>query len=314
MDGGEALNGLYPQGKLQPNERYLAWLLMILTVLFWGFSFISTKIVLTDIPPVSIAFFRQFIAISALIPLAWFTGTLSRVNLRDFGIMACAGLFGTVLYFTFENTGLQYTTASNASMIVACLPAFTIISEALLFKLKVNWKMIACIAFSITGIYLVVAIYGRLDFSSAQFLGNLLMLGSMISWVIYTILNKYVDKQHSSITIATYQAAASIFLFIPFVIPEIGRWPYLTSLSPDVVINLAFLGVFCSAVAYFFYIYAAKRLGATISAAMLNLIPVVTVISGHFLLQESLVWIQIMGMAITMFSIYLLSRLMRQPP
>jgi drug/metabolite transporter (DMT)-like permease len=287
---------------------------MILTVLFWGFSFISTKIVLTEIPPISIAFFRQFIALCALIPLAWLTGTLSRISLKDFGFMACAGLFGTVLYFIFENTGLQYTTASNASMIVACLPAFTIISEALLFKLKVNWRMVACIALSIFGIYLVVTVDGRLDISSAQFFGNLFMLGSMICWVIYTILNKYVDIRHSSITITAYQTAASIFLFIPFVIPEISRWPSPSSLSPYVIFNLAFLGVFCSAIAYFFYIYGAKRLGATLSAAMLNLIPVVTVISGYFLLQEALVWIQILGMAMTMVSIYVLNRLMRRSP
>lgn len=287
---------------------------MVLTVLFWGLSFISTKVVLTEIPPVSIAFFRQFIALSALIPLAFFTGTLSRASLSDFAVMALAGLFGTVLYFTFENTGLQYTTASNASMIVACLPAFTIISEALLFKLRVSWKMVGCIALSIFGIYLVVTINGRLDFSSAQFLGNLLMIGSMICWVIYTILNRYVDRRHSSITIATYQAASSIFLFIPFVIPEIGRWPSPSSLSANVLANLVFLGVFCSAVAYFFYIYAAKRLGATLSAAMLNLIPVVTVIAGYLILQEALAWVQICGMGLTMLSVYELNRLMGRPP
>lgn len=283
---------------------------MILTVLFWGFSFISTKIVLIEIPPISLAFFRQFIALFALIPLAWFTGTLSRVNLKEFGIMAVGGLFGTVLYFIFENTALQYTTASNASMIVACLPAFTIVSEAFLFKLKVNWRMIVCITLSILGIYLVVTINGQLDFSSAQVLGNLLMLGAMISWVIYTILIRYANIPYSSITITTYQAIASIFLFIPFVIPEISRWPSPSSLSPEVLFNLAFLGVFCSAIAYFFYIFAARTLGATLSAAMLNLIPIVTIISGYVLLSEVLAWIQILGMTMTMGSIYVLNRLM----
>lgn len=283
---------------------------MALTVLFWGFSFISTKVVLAQIPPISIAFFRQFIAIAALVPLASFTGVLSRVSLKDFCIMASASLFGTVLYFVFENTSLQYTTASNASMIIASLPAFTIISEALLFKLKVGWKMVACIALSILGVYLVVTVNGRLDFSSARFFGNTLMLGAVISWVIYTILNRSVSRRQSSITIVTYQSMASIFLFIPFIIPEIGRWPNPSSLSTATLVNLVFLGVFCSAVAYFFYIYAAIRLGATFSAAMLNLIPVVTVIAGHFILQETLLWIQIFGMGLIMIAIYGLNRLL----
>jgi len=288
--------------------------MMTLTVLFWGFSFISTKVVLNQIPPVSIAFFRQFIAIATLIPLALFTGTLFRASLRDFGTMALAGLFGTVLYFVLENTGLQYTTASSASMIVASLPVFTLVSEALLFKLRVSWKMVACISLSILGVYLVVTVGGDLDFSSAQFFGNLLMLGSMICWVVYTILNRRMDRRQSSIVIITYQSIASIFLFIPFVIPEIDRWPDPTSLSPNSLGNLVFLGVFCSAIAYFFYIYAVKRLGATVCAAMLNLIPVVTVISGHLVLHETLVWIQICGMGLTMMGILGLNGLMCPSP
>lgn len=283
---------------------------MTLTVLFWGFSFISTKVVLTEIPPVSIAFFRQFIAIAALVPLASLAGVLSRVSLKDFYTMSFASLFGTVLYFVFENTSLQYTTASNASMIIASLPAFTIISEALLFKLRVSLKMIACIALSILGVYFVVTVNGKLDFSSAQFFGNMLMLGAVTSWVIYTILNRSVSRRQSSITIVIYQSMASIFLFIPFVIPEIGRWPNPSSVSLTVLANLVFLGVFCSAVAYFFYIYGALRLGATFSATMLNLIPVVTVVAGHFILRETLVWIQICGMGIIMIAIYGLNRLM----
>lgn len=283
---------------------------MTLTVLFWGFSFISTKVVLTEIPPISIAFFRQFIAIAVLVPLASLAGVLSRISLKDFCVAALGGLFGTVLYFVFENTSLQYTTASSASMIIASLPAFTIISEALLFKLRVSWKMVICIALSILGVYLVVTVNGKLDISSTQFFGNTLMLGAVISWVIYTILNRGVSRRHSSVTIVTYQSIASVFLFIPFVIPEIGRWPNPSSLSLATLANLVFLGVFCSAVAYFFYIYGALRLGATFSAAMLNLIPVVTVIAGHFILQEMLVWIQIIGMGMIMIAIYELNRLM----
>ena len=49
--------------------------------------------------------------------------------------------------------------------------------------------MAVCILLSIVGVYLVVTVDGRLDFSSARFYGNLLMMGSMICWVVYTFLN-----------------------------------------------------------------------------------------------------------------------------
>ena len=294
------------------EERYLALLLMILAVILWGLSYISTKVVIAQIPPISIAFFRQIIAAATLLPLAMYSGSLRMVTLRDLGAIASSGLFGLVLYFIFENISLQYTTASNASMIVASLPIFTLISEVLFFRLKVTWNIVICLLLSMIGVYLVVTVNGQMDFSSARFLGNLLMICSMICWIVYTSMNKKLNKRYPSIAIITYQSLASILLFIPFVIPEMARWPSFANLSFSSVANLFFLGVFCSAFAYFFYIYAAKRLGATNSATFLNLIPVVTVISGNVILHEDLFLIQIFGMAIIMASIFWLNWLTSQ--
>ncbi len=281
---------------------------MVLTVVFWGLSIISTKVVLAQIPPVSIAFFRYSIATAILIPLALLTHSLPKITLKDLGTLLITSLLGIVLYFIFENNALQYTTASNASMLVAAMPLFAVIIEALFFGQRISWKMAVCILLSIVGVYLVVTVDGRLDFSSARFYGNLLMMGSMICWVVYTFLNKNLDKKYSGLTVITYQSLASIFVFIPFVIPEIKRWPELASITPSILANLVFLGVFCSAMEYLCYIYAVKKLGATVSTTFLNLIPVVTLVSGSLLLHEKLLGIEILGMVLIMGSIYMLNK------
>ncbi len=281
---------------------------MVLTVVFWGLSIISTKVVLAQIPPVSIAFFRYSIATATLIPLALLTHSLPKITLKDLGTLIITSMFGIVLYFLFENNALAYTTASNASMLVAAMPLFAIIIEALFFRQRISWKMAVCILISIVGVYLVVTVDGRLDFSSSRFYGNLLMMGSMICWVVYTFLNKNLDGKYSGMTVITYQSLASIFLFMPFVLPEIKRWPEFGSISPFILANLVFLGVVCSALEYLFYIYAVKRLGATVSTTFLNLIPVVTVVSGTLLLQEKLLWIEVLGMGLIMASIYALNK------
>lgn len=147
------------------QEYYLALLFIILAVLFWGFSYISTKIVLTQIPPISIALFRQIIAVLILIPGVIWTKTLPKASLNNVGFIIAASCFGIVLYFILENNGLQFTTASNASMIVSAVPIFTMLSEALFFKLKVSWKMVLCLVSSVFGVYIVATVNGRLDFS-----------------------------------------------------------------------------------------------------------------------------------------------------
>jgi drug/metabolite transporter (DMT)-like permease len=295
------------------KDYVLALIFIIFTVLVWGFSFISTKIILTQIPPISIAFFRQVIAVLALFPGLMLTKSLNKIRLGDLGILTLASFFGIVLYFVFENSGLQFTTASNASMIVAALPIFTMVSEVIFFGLKVNWKMIFFLVLSIVGVYLIVAVNGRLDFSSGRFFGNILVMCAILSWVVYNIFNKKLSHKYSSITITAYQSLISFFLFSPLILSEIHKWPSLKELKPAVILHLIFLGLFCSALAYFCYIFAAKRLGVTVSAAFLNLIPVVTVLCGFLILREKIFWIQLAGIVIVMFSIFKLTQVVPQP-
>jgi drug/metabolite transporter (DMT)-like permease len=287
------------------KEIYISYIFITFSVIFWGYSFISTKVLLQELPPISIAFFRQIIASITLIIWLFVTKSFSKITYKHFFVIAISGLFGIVLYFIFENTGLMYTSASNASMIVASVPIFTLFTEVLFYKLKINLKMIFCIVLSIIGVYLVITVNGKLDFSSSMFKGNLLILGAMIAWVIYTIINKNLSKKYSSLLMTAYQSIISIFIFIPFLIPEVSTWKNLT-LYP--LLNLIYLGVFCSAFAYFFYNYAVKRIGPTISSAFLNLIPVVSIFFGCLILGETLFFIQIIGMLLVLLSLYLLSR------
>lgn len=289
---------------LHPKEHYLALVYIILAVIFWGLSFISTKVVLNEMPPVSIAFFRQIIATGTLLVWALSARNFVKPTLKELLAIAVTGFFGIVLYFIFENFGLQYTTAANASMIVAAVPVFTYFTEAVFFKLKITWKMFFCLFLSVIGVYFIISIGGRLDFSTASFKGNILVIGAMICWVIYVILNGRLTQKFSSVHLILLQSAASILLFIPFIVPEIPQWKQLTSIA---LFNLFYLGVFCSAFSYFFYVYGVKRIGPTMSAAFLNLIPVVTVSAGFLILHEKIAPFQILGMVLVILSLYILN-------
>jgi drug/metabolite transporter (DMT)-like permease len=291
-------------GKTSAN-RYLNLMFVLLPVVFWGVSFISTKVVLQEIPPVSIAFFRQLIALLPLFLWGVATRASFRIALKDLLLLMGSSFFGIVLYFVFENNGLRYTTASSASMIVAAVPVFTLLVELLFFNLKTNLKVIACIIASILGVYLVISVNGKLDFSSAAFKGNMLVMGAMASWVIYTVMSRKLANRYSSFLITLYQTILSSVLFLPFLLPEFGNWK---PVSATTLLNLAYLGVFCSAVSYFMFLYAIKKLGPTVSSAFLNLIPVISVLAGYLILDEKLLPIQYGGMLVIMASLFILNK------
>ena len=286
------------------KNRFLGLFLMFIAVFVWGISFVSTKIVLSELPPVSIAFFRQFVALIPLIILMIIRKETFRLKKGDFKLLVLAALFGIVLYFVFENNGLAMTTASNASMLVAAVPVFVQITESIITKTPISKASSGCILASLLGVYLIISGNGSFDFSEGTFLGNLLVLGAMASWIIYTFINKGLGERYSSLKLTTVQTLLSIPLFVPFTISEVPAWrvPSMTAF-----LHLVFLAVFCSALAYVFFLYSIHTLGPVLPSTALNLGPVVTIITGRIVLSEQLTWIQAVGAALIVGGLTLLS-------
>jgi len=121
------------------NRNAAGHLLTLLTVLIWGITFVSTKILLRDFSPVEILFARFLIAYIALWlirPGLFGLGKAERGNKPEWKLewklewkheayFAAAGALGVTLYFLLENFALNYTLASNTSMIVSTAPMFT---------------------------------------------------------------------------------------------------------------------------------------------------------------------------------------------
>lgn len=281
------------------RKKFMALLAILFAVVLWGYSFVSTKIVLRELPPISIAFFRQIIASIALIIFLYIKKLFVRMPLKDVFLLSASSFFGIVLYFVFENTGLKYTSASNGSIIVAAVPIFTLVTEYLFYKLKITRRLVICLVLSVAGVFMVIFEEG-FDFSSGSTKGNVLMIGAMVAWVIYTIICKSLTEKYKGIVITAYQMIAGSILFIPFILRETGQWQ---SLSGYALANLLYLALLCSALAYYLYNFAVRGLGATVTSMFLNLIPVVSIIGGVLVLHETISLLQIGGMIIIMLSL-----------
>ena len=102
------------------------------TVMVWGTTFISSKVLLREFTPVEVLFFRFVLGFIALF-LAYpkrMKGTTKKQEL----FFAIAGLAGITLYYLLENIALTYTMASNVSVIVSTAPIFTVLFCNLFYK------------------------------------------------------------------------------------------------------------------------------------------------------------------------------------
>lgn len=114
------------------SKKTIGHLSALLTVLIWGTTFISTKILLVDFHPVEILFYRFIIGFLALIAAC--PKRSKRGSLKQELTFAAAGLCGISLYYLLENIALTFTLASNVGVIVSAAPLFTAILSCLFMK------------------------------------------------------------------------------------------------------------------------------------------------------------------------------------
>jgi len=279
---------------------------IIVTVLFWGLSFISIKIAVPVLPPMTLGAARFALALVFLYFVKRAFAPAERLELRDLPYLAGAGLIGVTAYFYFENNGVLLVTASEASIIVAAIPVLTMVADAVFRRsasviLPRQW---AGALLSMGGVWLTalpsLASSGSgLSLSAA---GYLFMAGACLSWVAYSFLTRSLFERKSRIYIVFWQSLFGFLGFLPFAAFEQPRWDLF---SLPVALHVAYLGLFCSALGYWFYVHALRHLGVSEATVFINLIPVVTVAAGFFFLGERLLPLQWAGAAVVMAGVYL---------
>jgi len=313
------------------TKKHKAVAAVIACVLFWGFSFISIKITVAVFPPMTLGAFRFALAVVILFFIKRKIAPKEKLIMKDIPLLAGAGITGVTLYFFFENNGVSLIPASEASIFVGAIPVITMISEAAWVKISfdqnrnrnrklmkedlnieektaVNEKRqslffkailpVIGALLSLAGVALVAGVSFAL---SGTALGYIFMSGACVSWVIYCFLTRSLFINHSRIFIVFWQSLFGFIGFLPFMFFESSwRVPGL-----EVWGHLLFLGLFCSALGYWFYAMALEDLGVGQATIFINLIPVVSVLGAFFILGERLRPLQWFGAALVLAGVYL---------
>lgn len=274
------------------SSVFLPTLAILTTVVFWGMSFVSSKVILNaGVPPLTMVFLRFLCASVILLPIFKRVQPGHRIQPGQRLPLILSGLFGVTIYFFFEATGIRLTSASSASMITATIPIFTILAEFLFYKTRVPWYKGIGVALSIIGVYFILQ-RSQHQGTPQSLTGNLLMLGACMSWVTYIMLSKNLKKSFSGLALTTYQTLCGTLFLLPLALLEYRQW---VPIGLTTWLNILYLAIFCSALGFFLYIYALSKLGSVVISSYINLIPVVSVTGGIILLKESIGPYQILG-------------------
>ena len=281
----------------------LAQLLLLLSAVFWGASFIFTKGLLNaepSITPSLILVGRLFFATLFVVPLLVATHRLERIAPRDLAFFLLLSFVEPFLYSFCETAGLSHVSSSLAAIIIALIPLSVPFSMSLFYGERVKANAVIGLLLSLAGI----AISSMEQPLEAEWRGLLFLSGAVVIAVAYNLLLVKVLKRYRPYTITAYQNAISLFYFL--VVALIFDRHELTQLSfsPQMLLMLIFLGVFCSSLAYMFYNYGMRAVGPTIACAYNNLIPVFTLLLAVAVGQESMTWIKVVGMVVVVVGLF----------
>ena len=280
------------------NQQTTGHLAALITVLIWGTTYISTKVLLQVFQPMEILFFRfamGFVALCLVKP-----HRLRLTDKKQKVLFALAGLCGICLYSLLENIALSYTMASNVGVIISAAPFFTAAISCFLLKQEEKLKANFFVGFllAMTGICLISFNGSSLELNP---LGDLLALSATVVWGCYSVLTRKI----SSYGYGTVQTTRRVFGYgLLFILPAMIFFDMDCNIErlvqPVYFFNLMFLGLGASAICFVTWNYAVKILGAVKTSVYIYLEPIITVVTSVLVLNERITPLAAIGTLLTM--------------
>ena len=288
------------------NSLKLKYSLIILAVIFWGSSFIATKIALKELSPETIISLRLIIASVFLFITAILFKKDFSINLKSHGIIFILALIA-VFHLMIQVTGLKYTTASNTGWIIGTAPIFMAILAAIFFREKIGLLKISGIIIAMFGLLLLIGKGNITNVDLIKNKGDLLVLASAFTWGVYSMVNKKISLSYSPLMTILYLFIMMAVIIIPFNL-NAASVNSVIHLSLNGWISILFLGLFCSGIAYVIWAYSLRDLESAKVGAFLYFEPLVTVLAAWVLLSESITFLMILSGAIITFGVILVNK------
>ncbi|MBV7509497.1 DMT family transporter [Bacillus sp. sid0103] len=276
------------------RSKLTASVYALISISFWGVSFVSTKAVVGKLDPYSLLVLRFGIGVLFLLLLLLLQRTPLKVSFQYIPHLIILGILGVFVHQLLQATALLTINASSAGWLISLSPIFTVILSILFLHEKLTITKAAGMVLAITGVLLVTTTRSGQSFQFVLNIGFFLMILSTLNWAVYSVLLKSLKIPYSPLLVTFYMSLLGLVLTTPFIIRNKG-WESLSLLTHTEWAHLLFLGVFVSGIAYWYWAKALEVLEASKVSMFLYLEPVSTLIAAVLLLQEKVLFISVAG-------------------
>jgi drug/metabolite transporter (DMT)-like permease len=283
--------------------------LLILMVIAWGANYSLLKRAFQEVPPVAFNTLRMAFSSAVFLAAIWWAKMRARrpgsatssvfhtphpLTARDRWDLLWLGLVGHCLYQLCFVGGLARTTASNAALIFGASPVAVAIMTAAIGHERIGRLHWLGAVLSTIGIYFVVG-YGA-AVSGGTLVGDLIMLGAVACWSVYTIGGGRLMARHSPLFVTGMTMAIGTVPYALLAIPTMLRLDWST-VTPTVWLILFPSGLFALNFAFLVWYTAVQKLGPARTSIYSNAVPLTAMITAAIFLGEAITGIKLLGVA-----------------
>lgn len=279
----------------------------LVAVSAWGASFVATK-VLTNAGLNAVEIYIYRFLLAYVVTFLFCPRPFFSHSLRDELMFLLCGICGGSVYFISENTAVIYTMVSNVALITALSPIIVMVISAGVFRSeRISRGFILGSVIALIGVGCVI-FNSSMEVNVNPF-GDMLALLSAVCWAVYTILLRPLNATYSAWFISRKTFFYGVITALPFMAMEPTHTPLARLLETDVLLNLCFLGLICSFLAYVLWSFTVRRLGPNKSGNYLYFSPIVTLVLSAIVLSDPITVIGVTGCALILGGVILSEKL-----
>lgn len=285
------------QARVRPFQA-LDWALVAIAAPMWGSSFLLIKIGVQDVPPTTVAWLRLAFGAAALALIPAARKPLRRP--RDWGQVGVLGAVWMAVPFVLFPLGEQTIPSALAGMINGAAPIFTAAIGALWFRNRLSPRLAAGLVVGFLGVVVVTLPAAG---GPAALMGVLLVgLATLLYGVAFNIADPVEERNGPLPVIWRVEIVALVLTTPTGVIGLADSTPTLVG-----VIALVVLGAVSTGFAFACFAVLIGRVGATRASVTVYLVPVVAVLLGAGLADETVSPLSLLGIGLVLLGAYLAS-------
>ena len=293
----------------------MSYFLALCLALCWGTAFLSTKNIVTALPPYWSTFFRVLAGLIFFLVLYTIQKKNLKIDLKQIWRPFVIGFLLILFPFASLSWGQRFVAPTVGGIFNGSVPIWSFIAGAIILKGvdRFTWRRAFGIIFGIIGLLIITWPKVSANFhgiNSTEIYGYIALLFMAWSYGLGNVITKKIMVDNNSTTLEAntfyqYLISAIILLIVSYLAEP---FPAANQFSAKVIISIICAGVFSSAIAFLLMVELIKRWGATRMASVTYFTPVIAMLLDIFALRRYPTAYEIIGLCIIFAGLFLIQK------